>query len=174
MTSAFQLVVSGLINSITLVSACRKCLRETTSYVDVVGSHLSPQTRIFSPFLTLHRVPSLTSFLADMILLHVYDGLFPRDAWTKSHFGKYFALRTRYTNEFCPVWSYHPCFANKARLNSLSYLKPIPSNAFGSHIFSQLSQAIFLSSFFCLHWKFLIMLVNSSHREFGILKQLIV
>ena len=45
---------------------------------------------------------------------------------------------------------------------------------FGSHNFSQLNQAIFFSFAFCPHQKFLTMLVSSSHKASGNLKQLMV
>ena len=72
------------------------------------------------------------------------------------------------------VWSLQPCLAKRAKLNCLSYLKPIPPLHFGSHNFSQLSHAIFLSSSLCPHQKFLINLVNSSHRASSNLKQFMV
>ena len=72
------------------------------------------------------------------------------------------------------VWSLQPCLARRAKLNCLSCLKPITPLHFGSHIFSQLSQAIFLASSFWPHQKFLIMLINSSQSAFDNLKHLMV
>ena len=88
--------------------------------------------------------------------------------------GKYLAFKTLYTNESWPYWSLHPCFANKAQLNSLSFLKPIPPQLFRAHNFSQLIQTIFLSSFLCPRQKLRIILVKSSHKESGNLKTLII
>ena len=84
------------------------------------------------------------------------------------------ALKTLYNKESFPDWSRHPYFANMAKLNCFSYLNPIPPQAFGAQSFSQLIHAIFHSSLHCPHQKFLIILVISSQRESGILKQLIV
>ena len=39
------------------ISGCSNYLREATLYVDEVGNHLSPQTRILAPLPTLHVVP---------------------------------------------------------------------------------------------------------------------
>ena len=72
------------------------------------------------------------------------------------------------------VCSLQPYLARRAKLNCLSCLKPIPPLHFGSHIFSQLSQAIFLVSSFWPHQKFLNMLVNSSQSASSNLKQLMV
>ena len=58
---------------------------------------------------------------------------------------------------------FHPCFASKAKLNSFNILRPMPPWDFRIHNFSQLIQAIFLSSPLCPHQKFRTILINSSH-----------
>lgn len=147
----FQLAVDASISSLTLVSACKNNLGETAVYMEDVGNHLSPHTLILSPLPTLHLRPFLTRCWAAMTLRQVKEGLFPSEAFTKSLFGKYLALRTLYTNEFWPICSPHPCFAKRAKLKSFKILKPLPPHDFGLHIFSQLSQAVFFSSLVCPH-----------------------
>ena len=90
--SNLQLAVLGFINSLTLVSGCRNYLGEVTLYVDEVGNHLWPQTRILDPLPTFHHSLFLTRFWAVIILRHVKDGLLPRDAWTNSYLGKSLSL----------------------------------------------------------------------------------
>ena len=63
-----------------------------------------------------------------------------------------------------------PLLAKRAKLNCFNCLNPIPLWDLGVQSLSQLIQAILHSSFFCPHQKFRIKLVNSSHKEFGILK----
>ena len=99
----FQLVVDVSISSLTLVFACENNLGEIVVYVEDVGSHLSPHTLIVSPLPTLHLRPFLTKCWAAMTLRQVKEGLFPSEAFTKSIFGKYLALRTLYANEFWPI-----------------------------------------------------------------------
>lgn len=101
-TSNLHLAVSGSINSLSSVSGSKNCQGDATLYIEDVGSHLLPLTLILAPLPTLHQSRSLTNFWAAIILRHIYDGLLPSDVWINSHFGRYFALRTRNTNEFWP------------------------------------------------------------------------
>ena len=59
-------------------------------------------------------------------------------------------------------------------MKAFKSLKPIPPSAFGMHIFSQATHAIFLSLSFWFHQKFLMREFSSLHNIFGSLKQLIV
>lgn len=120
-TSEFQQASSLLIALLlAYVSGCKNNLGEETLYVDGVGNQLSPHTCTLSPLSILHFNPNFTKSCAAQMLRQVNDELFPKGAYIQSHIGKYFALRTLYANESCYIWSHHPCFANKAKLNCFS------------------------------------------------------
>lgn len=114
-----------------------------------------------------------------MILRHAYEGLFPIEACTKSVWEKYLALKRWYINESY-IFLEPPSLLSKrgkvkwARLNWFNWWDPIPLPTLGSQSLSQLSQTIFLSSCFWPHQNLRIILVKSSQREFGSLKQLMV
>ena len=139
-----------------------------------MGNHLSFQIPIYSPFPTTHlNTETITPFAAKM-LRRTYEALLPSIASLKGLFTKYLSLNTLYTKELGFCWILQPCFARRARLNTLQSLKPMPLSSFGIQSFSYAIHAIFLSLSFCPHQKLLIIASNSLQSKSSNLKQLIV
>ena len=98
-----------------------------------VGNHLSIHILTLCPFPMLHHNLLSRTILAVIRLLHVYDGFLPSCASMKLLSRKYFAFKTLCVRDPEFWMSLHPCFASKAKLNSLRSLNPIPSSTFGLH-----------------------------------------
>ena len=95
--STFQEASSLFNDSLTFISSGINNLGDETMNVEGLGSYLSPQIQIFSPFPTFHRKPYLTRGWAEIILRQVNGGLLPKTACEKSLVGKYLAFKTLYT-----------------------------------------------------------------------------
>ena len=108
------------------------------------------------------------------MLRQANDGFVPNSACRKSAFRKYWALSTLWTNELLFICKCQPCLAKRARLKALRSPKPNPPSSFSAHILSQLSHAILFLPSFWPHQNLWIIPANSSHRESGSLKTLIV
>lgn len=103
-----------------------------------------------------HLKPRPRTSLAVTKLLHVYNGLLPNYAPMKSDSRKYLVLSTLCARDSKFWVSRHPFFASNTKMKALRSLKPIPSSAFGLHIFAQAIQANFLFLSRCPHQKLLI------------------
>lgn len=146
MTTEFQLADSKLISSPTLVFECKKSRGDMAlwshgqpfvtpnSYIIAI-SYPPAHTFMHQRLSSQYTPPGVGRVVAECCL----DEVTP---W------KVLGLGTWYRRELLSIWSFHPCFARRAKLNCFSFLNPIPLQDFSSQSLSQLSQAIFFSSFF--------------------------
>jgi len=92
-------------------------------------------------------------------------------ASTKPFHPLYLSLKTLTYNKSCWWNKSHLHLLSKASLKTLISFIPKPPLSFGRHIFSKLTQAIFLLSLSLPHKKFLCKLTNLDKTTIGILKK---